>query len=77
MTWLVLALIVAVLTVIVIRKERNGPNEPPDPEAAMRAAVELHAIHRRIDVALTKSEQKREASRLRREIAEALDDDVP
>lgn len=48
---------------------------PPkvDPEQAVKAAVELHKIRRRLDVAWTKSEQRREGAALRREIAEALE----
>jgi predicted negative regulator of RcsB-dependent stress response len=57
----------------------SQPDTPPDvdPEQAIKAAVELHAIHRRLDVAWTKTEQRREGTALRREIAEALNNDEP
>jgi hypothetical protein len=43
-----------------------------DPEAVARAAVELYAIHRRLDVAWTRAELHRESTRVRREIEEGL-----
>lgn len=43
-----------------------------DPEQAMKAAVELHRIRRRLDVARTRSEQRSASARVRREISEAL-----
>lgn len=46
-----------------------------DPEAEMRAALELHRIRRNLDVSLEKTEQRQEADRMRRQISEALDDD--
>ena len=61
MTWLSLALFgfVVILT-IAWRVGRDGPVAEPDrgfdDEAAMRAAVELHLIRRRLDVAWLRTE---------------------
>jgi hypothetical protein len=56
---------------IVLMRE-NQPTPPVDPEQAVKAAVELHRIRRRLDAAWTKSEQRRDSARLRWDIAEAL-----
>jgi hypothetical protein len=40
----------------------------------MQAAVDLHRIRRSMDVAWAKTELRRESSRLRRLMAEELDD---
>lgn len=53
--------------------EANEP--PPDPEKVMQAAVELHAIRRRLDVADVRHRQRQEALRLKRELAKRLDDE--
>jgi hypothetical protein len=71
--WVILVLVIGTLVAAIALKERRPP-EPIDPEQAVRAAVELHAIRRRLDTAWTKSEQRRDSARLRREIAEALDE---
>jgi hypothetical protein len=81
MTWLIEPLIVVVLLLVlllavVVFKPRR-PEAPVDPEQAMQAAVELHRIGRQLDVAYTKSEQRRNSSRLRREIGDALDEHEP
>lgn len=54
---------------------RRRPDREVDPEAMMRTAVELHRIRRRLDVAYTRVEQRRESSLLRREIRKALEGD--
>jgi hypothetical protein len=48
---------------------------PPDPEKVVQAAVELHRIRRRLETADLKTRQRRDAARLKREIAEALEDE--
>jgi hypothetical protein len=67
----------AVLIIVVIIGLRRPRSEPPpvDPEAMTRAAIELHRIGRKLDVAYTKVEQRRDMSRLRRQISEALESD--
>jgi hypothetical protein len=77
MIWLVLILIVFGFFGYLVWK---GSDEPPpdiDPEAAQKAAIELHRISRRLDVARLKHEQHQAATQARREIAEALNDDAP
>ncbi|MGA7966750.1 MAG: hypothetical protein WCB49_12865 [Gammaproteobacteria bacterium] len=54
-------------------------SEPPAPadidaEQAMKAAVELHRVRRRFDVARTRTEQRSASTRVRREINDALKD---
>jgi hypothetical protein len=62
--------------IVLIRESKPPtPPTPVDPEQAVRAAVELHRIRRNLDVAWSKSEQRREGAALRREIAVALDCD--
>lgn len=54
-------------------KTSEPPESPEvDPEQAMKAAIELHRIRRNLDVAWTKTEQRREGAALRREIAKTL-----
>ncbi len=77
MIWLVVGLLVVGVVVLLIRKEWQGDERPLDPVSATRAAIELHRIHRRIDVVMTKREQRQAATQTRREIAEALDDEEP
>jgi len=72
-TWLVVGLLVGGVVALIIRAEWRSDERPPDPEAATRAAIELHRIHRRIDVEMTKQEQRQAATQARREIAEALE----
>jgi hypothetical protein len=77
MIWLILALLFAALVGVIVAKEWHRPAPAPsDPEAALRAAVALHAIRRRIDVEVLKREQRQRATQTRREIAEALDEDA-
>jgi hypothetical protein len=68
-----LVLIVVGLGAYMIRQGSTPPHSPDvDPEQAVKAAVELHRIRRNLDVAWTRSEQRREGAALRREIAEVL-----
>jgi GAF domain-containing protein len=75
--WLVVGLLVGGLVVLLIRGDWQSDEEQIDPETATRAAIELHRIHRRIDVVMTKQEQRQAATQARREIAEALDNEEP
>lgn len=59
----------------VIGQSQSEQQLPPDPETELRAAIELHRIRRRFDAAWTKTEQRRDAARLRRQISEALKED--
>lgn len=45
-----------------------------DPEDELRELVELHRIRRRLDTKQLQNRQRRSARRLRRDLAEALDD---
>lgn len=79
MIWLLALLVCGFLAYLLWRSSERPAPPPVDPEAAMRVAVKLHAIRRRLDADWTKTEQRRDASRLRRQIAKALDeaDDLP
>lgn len=75
-------LLILLLLVIVgflgylIRESCEPPDDAPsDPEAELRAAVELHRIRRRLDASWTKTEQRQDAARLRRQIGQALKED--
>jgi hypothetical protein len=79
MTLMVILILLAVTFVVgyMVRQASELPKQPHDidPEQAMKAAIELHRIRRNLDVAWTKTEQKREGAAMRREIADALKDD--
>jgi hypothetical protein len=62
-----------------VAKNSEPPSEKPllDPEAELRAAVDLRRIRRNLDVSLTKTEQRREAERVRRRIGEEMGDERP
>lgn len=75
MIWAVLVLIAAAVVGYLIWKhsEPSAAAAPDvDPEQAVKAAIELHRIRSNFDVSWIKSQQRREAARLRREIAEVL-----
>jgi membrane protein involved in colicin uptake len=55
--------------------DNSSDQAPPDPEKVVQAAVELHRIRRRLDLADLRHRQRRDAAQLKREIADALDDD--
>jgi hypothetical protein len=46
--WLVLGLFIAALIVLAIRKGWQNGEKPLDPAAATRAAIDLHAISRKL-----------------------------
>jgi|GEM_PF-1805032 len=79
MVWVILILVLIVGLfigyLIWITSEPDAPPLDVDPEQAIKAAIELHKIRSRLDVAWTKSEQRREGAHLRREISEALKSD--
>lgn len=73
---IVLLLVVAFLVGYLARQSSEPPMPSDiDPEREMEAAVELHRIHRRLDVAWARSERRREGAALRREIRKALEND--
>ncbi len=67
-----LVLIVCGLAAYLIWQTSEQPPSAVDPEAALRAAAELHAIRRRLDVEQLQHEQRWDARRLKRELAETL-----
>jgi hypothetical protein len=77
MTVLAICIAAVLIVVVVIAGLHRPPAEPPpvDPESMTRAAIELHRIGRKLDVAYTKVEQRRGSARLKREIRDALDSD--
>ena len=76
MFWVVLLLLMTGLALLLRWKAGQEAVAPPvDPEEAVKAAIELHAIRRRLDVALTESEMRQAGDRLRRNIRERLDDE--
>jgi hypothetical protein len=76
MTWVILLLVATGLALLIRWKVgQEAAAKPLAPEEAVQVAIELHAIRRRLDVAWTKAGQRQDASRLRREIGEALNGD--
>ncbi len=75
MTWVIVALTIAVLLLAFAQLKPRKPEPPLDPESVMKAAVELHRIRRQLDVAYAKSEQRRDAGLLEHRIVEILDSD--
>lgn len=72
MIWLLPALMVAAVVVALVALWLDG-GESPKSAASYRAQVELHAVHRRFDVAQAKSEIRRDAADARRELRDELD----
>lgn len=73
MIWLLLLLLILCCLAIAAVRRRQPPQEI-DAEEATRAAVELYTIRSRLDVAWMRTELRREATHLRRVMAEELDD---
>ncbi|HEX7245080.1 MAG TPA: hypothetical protein VF245_05890 [Solirubrobacterales bacterium] len=70
-----LALLALGLLAHLIRQASDPPGTADiDPEQEMKVAVELHRIRRNFDAAQIKSEQRRDAAQLRREIGKTLKD---
>jgi uncharacterized protein YpuA (DUF1002 family) len=71
MIWLVIAIVV-VLVLVIALAVAVGFHKAPSDAATYRAAVDLHAIRRRQEVAQFKSEVKRDAASARRELRKEL-----
>lgn len=78
MGWLVLIVLLTLGVGLVVLGRRTltaeigtADTEPTDAET-QRAAVELHAIRQRLNIALTRIDLTREADRLRRELADEM-----
>jgi hypothetical protein len=71
--------LIALMLVLAFYLARRDPPQapPPSKEAMQKAAIDLHRISRNLDVATLKHEQRREASRVKRELAETFDRDQP
>jgi hypothetical protein len=70
MVWLVLGIIAALLVVVLALMAIS--NQATSRAARYNAAVGLHTVHRRMDMALTKSEVRGHAAQLRRELNDEL-----
>jgi hypothetical protein len=74
MILLALAMVVVVSIALLSLVPRKA--EPHlEPEAAMRAAVEMHRVHRDLDAEWTKHELRRDADALEHRIVEVIDSD--
>jgi hypothetical protein len=71
--WIAGGLAIVILVLVAYLLRSRSPEPPLDPEATMEAAVELHRIGRDLDVAYTKSEQRRDASVVEHRIVEIID----
>ena len=70
MTWLIVFLVLAGL--VVAWRIRGRADQPMWDESTYRAAVGLHAVRRRLDVARVRAELRRDAAALRRELRDEL-----
>ena len=68
MIWLVIVVVVVVLAVAALSRP-----EPPAEASTHRVEVDLYAIRRRLDVVQFKSEVRRDAARMKRELDKELD----
>lgn len=77
MIWFVVFMLVAVAIGLIVWQFRDSssPLPPPDPEYLQRASIEMYRIRRRREGAELRHHQRTEAVRVKREIAEALEDD--
>ncbi len=64
----VAAAIVVLLVVWLTRPGRRHAPPPIDSELATRVGIELHAVRRRLEVAWTRTQRRRDADSARREI---------
>lgn len=78
MTVLVVLLLLMVCGLLgYLLRQSNEYAPPPDPETVAETALELHRIRRRLEAADLKQRQRRDATRFKRELADALEDDRP
>jgi hypothetical protein len=68
-----IAVLVAVVGTLGVGYANGRREEAPSPEDEVTAAVELHAIRRRLDVALLAHQSRVDATRARRVMAADLD----
>jgi hypothetical protein len=69
LVWLFLALLLAVLALVSLRRRRPKPTQ-----LTYRVLVELYAIRRRLDVSQFKLDARRDAATLRRKLRDELDE---
>jgi hypothetical protein len=74
MIGVLILLVLAILVGLFLYLSSEPPPPEVDPEEALKSAIELHKIRSKLDVALTKSEQRRDGQRIRRRIRKAFDD---
>ena len=70
MIWLIVILVLVIL--VLVWHISMHADQPAWDESSYRAAVGLHAIRRRLEVAQVKSELRRDAATLRRELRDEL-----
>ncbi|MBS1862353.1 MAG: hypothetical protein JSS68_11660 [Actinobacteria bacterium] len=75
MIWIVLVVLAVVVIGLMVWLSSEPPMPPPDPEHLRRAAVELHRIRRQRQASELRHQSHRDAVRVKRDIAEALDDE--
>jgi len=69
LVWLFLALLLAVLALVSLRRRRPKPTQ-----LTYRVLVELYAIRRRLDVSQFKFDARRDAATVRRKLRDELDE---
>jgi hypothetical protein len=79
MVVLVIVLLLLIVGIVGYLAGQSGRQEssPParDPETELQTAIELHRIRCSLDASWTKTQQRQEATQLRRQIAEAFEEE--
>jgi hypothetical protein len=70
-----LVVLALVVIAVVLIKKRDRLTFEVDPEDEMRAAIALHRIGRRLDVALSRTQMRAESARVKRGLSKALKDE--
>lgn len=74
----VLLLLVTVAIVLIVwtqHGDQPAAASPPDPKHLAKAAADMHRIRRRLQASGLKHDQRRDAAKLKRELAEAFDEE--
>lgn len=75
MGWLLAILFVAAVVGYLAWRDSDPAEDSYDPAEIVRFQIERHRIRRRLEVGLTKTEQRRSAECLKRKLSETLDED--
>ena len=77
MIWAVVVILFSLAAALLLLPRNSEQLPQVDPEEAVKAAIELHAIRRRLDVAWTQAELRSNAAWVRRRLASELETPPP